>query len=741
MSPFNSLTRRLHLLPGFLAFTVASCLLAQPTTRPEIVIADFEGETYGDWKVEGEAFGPGPARGTLPRQMKVEGFLGQGLVNSFHGGDKSTGKLTSPEFTIERKFISFLIGGGGWANETCLNLIVDGKVVRTATGNNQQPGGSERLAPAAWDVTEFAGRKATLAIVDERTGGWGHINVDHIVQSDANSAPVAPAVVAPVVATVPLAKTLTVNGSHLLVPIANYARGDDVVLLGIYDGGRLVQSFTASLPRRDDAFWLAAYPLALFSLQGKQVKIAPADGGRAPEACSGAFDRIRIGSAAEALSPADFAQPYRNQFHASSRRGWNNDPNGMVYHNGKYHLSYQHNPFGIFWGNMHWGHFESTDLIHWEEKPIALFQKTTKDMAFSGGGFVDFNNSAGLGKNTQFAAFTSTGRGGECLAYSKDGGLTFTELPENPVVKHKGRDPKVIWYQPEQKWVMVVYDETVCAETEATPPAQGMEKFATRNLAFWESKNLRQWTRTGAFTDPDRVAVFECPEFFELPIVGKPGQSRWILLAAQNRYFLGQFDGKTFRRESGPLGTTHGAFYAAQTFSDVPDGRRIQMGWVRTDTFRQQFPAQVTNQSFTLPHEMTLRETGEGLRVFFSPVNETEKLREGVITQGRDLTVAQANAMLQKCQGELTEVEIEFSAAGLRELTVNGIDASFTGRSARIFTDRTFNEVYTDGGISYEVRKRLTKNLGSTETQLKAADGAKIRTLKIFRLKSIWPHN
>jgi fructan beta-fructosidase len=738
MKPPSSLTRTSRILTGLLALAHASSLFAQAPTRPDIVIADFEGETYGGWKVEGEAFGPGPTRGTLPRQMKVEGFLGQGLANSFHGGDKSVGKLMSPGFTIERKFITFLIGGGGWANETCLNLIVDSKVVRSATGNNQQPGGSERLGPAAWEVTEFAGRQARLAIVDARTGGWGHINVDHIVQSDSNAAPVAAAAPTPVVATVPLAKTLTVTGSHLLVPIANYARGDNVVLLGIYDGDRLVQNFTASLPRDSDAFWLAAYPLEHFGLQGKQIKIAPADNGRAPEACRASFDRIKIGSAAEALSPSDYTQPYRNQFHVSTRRGWNNDPNGMVYHDGKYHLYYQHNPFGIFWGNMHWGHFESTDLIHWEEKPIALFQKTVKDMAFSGGGFVDFNNSAGLGKNTLFIAFTSTGRG-ECLAYSKDGGLTFTELPENPVVKHKGRDPKVIWYQPEQKWVMVVFGDEPCAETAASPQTAGPAGRVNGHLAFWESKNLRQWTRTGAFTDPDRMAVFECPELFELPVTGKPGESRWILLAAQNRYFIGQFDGKTFRKESGPLGTPHGVFYAAQTFSDVPDQRRIQIGWVRTDSFQQQFPNQVVNQSFTLPHEMTLRETGEGLRVFFSPVKETEKLRGEVIAEGKDLTVAQANAMLQKCQGELTEVEIEFAAAGPRELTLNGIDASFTGRAARIFTDRTFNEIYADGGISYEVRKRLTKNLGSTETLLKAADGATIRTLRIFRLKSIWP--
>ena len=367
---------------------------------------------------------------------------------------------------------------------------------------------------------------------------------------------------------------------------------------------------------------------------------------------------------------------------------------------------------------MHWGHFESTDLIHWKETPIALFQKTIADMMFSGGGFVDFNNSAGLGKNTQFAAFTSTGRG-ECLAYSRDGGLTFTELPENPVVEHRGRDPKIIWYAPENKWVMAVYDTSACAETEALPVDEKMKQ-QLANCAFYESKDLRSWKRTGAFTDLDRMAVHECPELFELSV---GGESRWILYGAQNRYFIGHFDGKTFIKESGPHGSRHGSFYAAQTFSDVPDDRRIQIGWVRTASYVGRFPDQLVNQSFTLPHELTLRNTPDGLRVAFNPVKEVEILR------GKEFQ------SLEECEGELTEVLIEFEDDGLHELVINGIDASFEGRSARIFTDRTFNEVYADGGLYYEVRKREPKDFESTETVVK---NGKIKSLKIYRLKSIW---
>ena len=128
--------------------------------------------------------GRGPAHGTLPNQMPVDGFLGKGLVNSYHGGDGTTGTLTSPEFKIQRKYITFLIGGGKDAEKTCMNLLIDGKAVRNATGPNDKPGGSETLAPEFWDVSEFIGKPAVIQIVDQATGGWGHINVDQIVQTD-----------------------------------------------------------------------------------------------------------------------------------------------------------------------------------------------------------------------------------------------------------------------------------------------------------------------------------------------------------------------------------------------------------------------------------------------------------------------------------------------------------------------------------------------------------------------------
>jgi fructan beta-fructosidase len=693
----------------------------------DLLIADFESTTYGDWQVTGTAFGDGPVGGAINGQMSVTGFKGKRLVNSFHGGDQATGTLTSPEFSIARPFINLLIGGGGYAGETEVQLHVGDEIVRTATGPNTQPGGSEELTEYSWDVAALIGQNARIRVVDKHTGGWGHINVDDIRQSDQRSAP----------ELLKLEKELLVDDRYLLVPVSNYSRRQNVVRLNLYSGEELVQNFNVSLPLDGDAYWLAAYPLSPFGVEGKRLTIRPATAAMSTTAIQASFERIRIGSQDEAWAGDDYEQPYRNQFHISTRRGWNNDPNGMVYHDGKYHLYYQYNPFGIFWGNMHWGHFISDDMIHWKEKPIALFQKTERDMMFSGGGFVDHDNTAGYGENTLFIAFTSTGRG-ECLAYSTDGGQTFTEIPENPVVKHSGRDPKIIWYAPQQKWVMVVYNEDESELTKSTPFNENMKHHKNANLAFYESKDLHTWTMTGAFTDYDRESVFECPEFFELPIEGQPGESRWCLMAATNRYFIGTFDGKVFQKESGPHGQRRGAFYAPQTFSDTPDGRRIQMGWIQPASFEQQVPDQISNQAFSLPHQMTLRRTAEGLRLFCTPVKEVDTLRAETLASGSDLDAQAAEKLLQACANELTEVVIELSAPAKLQLRINGIDATFEGGSARIYNDRTVNEVYVDQGREYRINARDAKQLGDNTTTLQASADVKIQSLKVYRLKSIF---
>jgi hypothetical protein len=187
----HTLKARTPTLSVILALVVAATASASQQ-QEDILIADFEGDTYGEWSVAGEAFGEGPAKGTLPNQMEVSGFEGAGLVNSYYGGDDTTGRLTSPEFTIERRYISLLIGGGWHPGKACINLLVDGKVVRTATGPNRQPGGTEHLDPFSWEVADLRGKRARIEIVDQATGGWGTSTSTTLCRAAARRAWFAP---------------------------------------------------------------------------------------------------------------------------------------------------------------------------------------------------------------------------------------------------------------------------------------------------------------------------------------------------------------------------------------------------------------------------------------------------------------------------------------------------------------------------------------------------------------------
>ena len=290
----------------------------------------------------------------------------------------------------------------------------------------------------------------------------------------------------------------------------------------------------------------------------------------------------------------------RPVFHFTAHRGWLNDPNGLVFDGQNYHLFFQHNPYGTHWGNMHWGHAESRDLFAWAELPDALAPRQYGDWAFSGSALVDKANKShfGDGKSPPLvAAYTSTGRG-ECIVYSLDRGRTWAEYPGNPVVKHKGRDPKIFWHGPTQKFVMAVYDEG--------------ETGRARDIAFYTSPDLKEWLFESRF-----AGFFECPDLFELKVRGT-GNSRWVLLAADGQYRLGDFDGRKFTPSTGKQTLWRGAFYAPQTVSNAPNGRAIQLGWARgIDTFDRPYSGQMT-----VPVELSLRQTPAGIRMAAEPVRE-----------------------------------------------------------------------------------------------------------------------
>ncbi len=701
--------------------------LAQATAQEDILIADFEARDYGDWKVAGEAFGPGPARGTLPTQMDVTGFEGKRLVNSYYKGDNATGTLTSPMFEIKRKYINFLIGGGKHPDQACINLLVEGKVARTATGPNDRPGGSEELAWRSWDVSELLGGKAQIQILDKQTGGWGHINVDHIIQSNSK------------------AKVLTdktreflLQKKYLNFPVKNGAKKRVIHL--IVDG-KVTREFNIELAPGEPDFWMF---LEIGAFRGKKatLRIDKYDPARTK-----GFDSVYQADTYIGEENV-YREKLRPQFHFTSRRGWNNDSNGMVYYDGEYHLFYQHNPFGWNWGNMTWGHAVSTDMIHWTELGDAIHPDRLGTI-FSGSAVVDVNNTAGFQTGDEkviVCIYTSAGGTNpmskdqpftQSIAYSNDRGRTFTVYEDNPILGHingGNRDPKVIWHTPTGQWVMALYLDD-------------------RDMAFFTSKDLKSWEYQS------RIKCFhECPELFALPVDSDKDNEKWILYGGSGEYLIGHFDGKEFKSETDAIRFHYGnCFYASQTFSDIPrtDGRRIQIAWGRVKMTDMPF-----NQMMLFPVTLTLHTTEEGTRMFAEPIREIEKLHNKKQWQWKNKTLKPGDNLLSDVSGELFHIRAELQVGDIREIgfVIRDIPVVYNVRkqelscqkktaplqpvdgkiSIELLVDRTSIEIFgNDGRVYMPIGVILADNTKSLEIFTKGGN-AEAEFLEIYELNSAW---
>ena len=714
---------------------------AAAADRTDLLVADFEADAYPEgWTTTGTAFGNGPAKGKLPGQMAVDGFLGKGLVNSFLGGDDATGTLTSAEFQLERKYLNFLIGGGEHEGKTCINLLVNGKIVRTATGPNDKPGGTEHLDWHTWDIGEFAGKGATIQIVDEQKGDWGHINIDHIVQSDKKKQ------------AEPARREIAVDQAYIHLPVKT---GAPMRRMKFTVGKDIVREFDIELAVDGKPDFWAFADVAPFKGKALLVEaILPAD--------SKALDSLKL---TEDLPDAQklYREKHRPLFHFTSRFGWLNDPNGLVYHNGEWHLFYQHNPFGVNWGNMHWGHAVSPDLVRWKELGIGLYPKKYGDMAFSGSAVLDKSNTSGWGTNTKpplVLAFTSTGRG-ECIAHSNDNGRTWTEHDKNPVLKHAGRDPKLVWYEKGKHWVMAVYDEF-----------QGKQW-----IAFHTSPDLKAWTFTSRIE-----GFFECPDLFEMAVGGE--ELKWVLYAANGKYMVGDFDGKTFKsdfKEKRQL--WYGNFYAAQTFENAPrrnprntfeilPTERIQIGWANGVTF----PGMPFNQQMTVPVELKLERDKESYRMTAMPVPELRTLGKEVesstTTTKYETSSTDWNGVIplfpsvelrtgfRSTLGDAfdLECEIDLTSADVVGFKLRGTPLTYDVKKGiltcknvsapvkpegkmlrlRVLVDRGSIEVFADGGRVAMAIAAIPPEQATELEVLGTGGDVKVKDLIVRRLKSAW---
>ena len=692
--------------------------------QKDILIADFEGKTYGDWKVEGEAFGPGPARGTLDGQMNVSGFEGKALVNTYYKGDDTTGTLTSPPFKIQRKYINFLIGGGMHPGKACINLLLDGKVVRTASGPNDQPGGSEALNVAGWDVADLMGKKVSIKIVDQQKGGWGHINIDHIFQSNEK------------VEEAEKDRTMRFTKRYLNMPVKH---GAAKRLMDVLIDGKIVRQFVIELADEEPDYWVF---LDIAAFGGKQATLRVNSLGRK----SRAFKLIYQDNAIKEAKTF-YREKNRQQFHFSSKRGWNNDTNGMVYYDGEFHMFWQHNPYGWNWGNMTWGHTVSKDMVHWKELDDAIHPDHLGTI-FSGSAVVDEKNTAGWQTGDEkviVCVYTSAGGTNswsrnqpftQSIAYSNDRGRTWTVYEGNPVLGHingGNRDPKVIWHKPTGRWVMVLYLDG------------GM-------MAFFSSSDLKSWTKHS-----ELKCFHECPELFELPVDGDKNNKRWILYGGSGDYLIGDFDGKEFKPHDKAIRFQHGnCFYASQTFTNVPksDGRRIQMAWARIAT-----PGMPFNQCILFPVELTLHTTDEGIRMFAEPIREIENIHGSKHTW-KKMAVQDGEKQLSKLSGELFHIKARFLTGDAKEfgfvirgtrITYNLEKAQLTcrGRKAalkpvngkidlELLVDRNSIEIFANSGRMYMPIGGILPEDDKSVKLFSEGGTTNLETLDVWELRSIW---
>lgn len=474
-----------------------------------------------------------------------------------------------------------------------------------------------------------------------------------------------------------------------------------------------------------------------------------------------------------------YHEPYRGQLHYSPRANWMNDPNGMVYYNGIYHLFYQYNPDAIVWGPMHWGHATSKDMIHWQEQPIALYPDNL-GYIYSGSIVIDSQNTSGFGRDgitPMVAVFTHHNIGlqsaglstfeNQSIAYSLDEGQTWTKYASNPVLINPGikdfRDPKVMWYPPTSKWIMTLA--------------------ASDKIIFYSSPDLKTWKKESDFGETlgSHSGVWECPDLFPLTLNNK---TYWVLLASVNpggpnggsatQYFIGDFDGETFTPidnktrwiDYGPDN------YAGVTWSNTSN-RRVFLAWMSNWNYSGLVPAETWRNSMTLPRELALNETNGNILLSSMPIKELASLENTVnylnvknnssyqvdniskefkleldIDKLKDFDLTLSNTAGDKLVIGYDEIKksyyIDRSSSGAvgfqpsfpKKLYVPRFDQGTTAKITLII-DASSAELFADNNLSVMSCTYFTK-LQYSKLSIKSNVGCSFQKVTITQLNSIW---
>ncbi len=387
-----------------------------------------------------------------------------------------------------------------------------------------------------------------------------------------------------------------------------------------------------------------------------------------------------------------YTEKYRPQFHFSPATNWCNDPNGLVYNNGVYHLFYQHNPFANIWGHMTWAHATSKDLIHWKHLPIAIPEENGV-MIFSGTCVVDKKNTSGFGKNGKvpmvavYTGHIENVNQSQHIAYSLDDGITWTKYASNPVLdlhKKDFRDPKIFWHQQKKYWVMALMF-----------PVEHI-------MQLYSSKNLKDWNHLSDFGPAgDTSGVWECPDLTQVPVEGMPGKKKWLLQTSQNatmQYFVGEFDGvkftnenladKIYRPDYGP------DYYAAIAYNQLPATvLPTSIGWVNNWNYANDIPATPWKSAMALPRTLSVKKDNGEWILIQKPVAVAATLRKKIF-QSQNEPVENRKVLPVKSKQFEMEVTLEPSASAVSGVKIavgenNYFEIGYNAAQQLFYIDRS----------------------------------------------------
>ena len=537
---------------------------------------------------------------------------------------------------------------------------------------------------------------------------------------------------------------LKADKRYLLFPGSRGLKGQDTIIVKI-DNEVYLSVYDALIAKSDPAFWTY---LDLKLYYGTEIEVTF----KGPDAMG--IQLVKTSETIPGPYPL-YKEPGRPQIHFSPLRGWLNDPSGMIYFEGKWNLYYANTRFSnVMAGpNNAWGHATSTDLLHWQEQPMFLSPVREKCSFWTGGAAIDVANTTGLGQPGKPAIVYSANNGSnapnaftQCIFISTDGGMTCIRDPDMmykplpPEDSRRGggtRDPMILWYAPQKKWVMVVFNQ---------PPG------GKRSFFFFESRNLKVWKETSVLED-----MYECPNLFQLPVDNDQNNKKWIIWGSGTEYRIGKFDGNAFIPDNEEkYKTNYGDFSASQVFANAPGGRIIQIGWAHCCKYDGEF-----SQMASFPLDLNLKTTSEGVRMFAEFIPELSKLRmDGVIKKNLRLTTSAPyrigdvsqpmEIILEFDPGKISKISLSGAELSImyntltRELDVLGQKVKLSSNKGlvrlHVLLDNSSVEVVSNKGENYIIKGRNFQNLHfKSQLEIKAeGEDAELRLMEIYPLKSIY---